>query len=116
MLIANFLKYKHWNLCWVYIIRILTPLVKLFHLDKINLTKHNKQDKNIVMMKSINKRLMKIKHEIKLKHYKERKQENDLDLKTKMPQCMENISFYRLKRTIHLVNNYWLVVNYWLGG
>jgi hypothetical protein len=25
-----------------------------------------------------------------------------------MPQCMENISFYRLKRTIHLVNNYWL--------
>jgi len=26
-------------------------------------------------MKSINKRLMKIKHEIKLKHYKEREQE-----------------------------------------
>jgi hypothetical protein len=33
-----------------------------------------------------------------------------------MPQCMENISFYRLKRTIHLVNNYWLMANYWLGG
>jgi hypothetical protein len=38
-------------------------------------------------MKSINKRLMKIKYEIKLEHYKEResKQENDLNLKTKMP-------------------------------
>jgi hypothetical protein len=29
---------------------------------------------------------MKIKHEIKLEHYKERKQENDLDMKTKMPK------------------------------
>jgi len=57
-------------------------------------------------MKSINKRLMKIKHEIKLEHYKERKQENDLDLKTKMPKCMANASFYRQKRTIHLVINY----------
>jgi hypothetical protein len=57
-------------------------------------------------MKSINKRLMKIKHEIKLEHYKERKQENDLDLKTKMPKCMENASFYRLKITIHFVINY----------
>jgi hypothetical protein len=38
-------------------------------------------------MKSINKRLMKIKHEIKLEHYKERsKQDNDLDLKTKIPK------------------------------
>jgi hypothetical protein len=55
----------------------------------------NKQDKNIVMMKSINKRLT--KHEIKLEHYKKRKQENDLDLKKKMPQCMENASFHRLK-------------------
>jgi hypothetical protein len=58
------------------------------------------------MMKSINKRLMKIKHEIKLEHYKERKQENDLDLKTKMPKYMAKASFYRLKRTIHLVINY----------
>jgi len=57
-------------------------------------------------MKSINKRLMKIKHEIKLEHYKERKQENDLDLKTKMPKCMKNASFYRLKITIHFVINY----------
>jgi hypothetical protein len=53
-------------------------------------------------MKSINKRLMKIK----LEHYKERKQENDLDMKTKMPKCMTNASFYRPKRTIHLVINY----------
>jgi hypothetical protein len=57
-------------------------------------------------MKSINKRLMKIKHEIKLEHYKERKQENDLDLKTKMLKCMENASFYKLKITIHFVINY----------
>jgi hypothetical protein len=57
-------------------------------------------------MQSINKRLMKIKHEIKLEHYKERKQENDLDLKIKMPKCMANASFYRLKITIHLVINY----------
>jgi len=59
-------------------------------------------------MKSINKRLMKIKHEIKLEHYKERKQENDLDLKTKMLKCMENASFYKLKITIHFVINYWI--------
>jgi hypothetical protein len=57
-------------------------------------------------MKSINKRLMKIKHEIKLKHYKERKQENDFDLKTKMPKCIVNASFYWLKRTIYFVSNY----------
>jgi hypothetical protein len=59
-------------------------------------------------MKSINKRLMKIKHEIKLEHYKERKQENDLDLKTKMSKFMANTSFYRQKKkkTIHLVINY----------
>jgi hypothetical protein len=49
---------------------------------------------------------MKIKHEIKLKHYKERKQENDLDLKIKMSKFMANASFYRPKRTIHLVINY----------
>ena len=29
--------------------------------------------------------------------YKERKQEHDLDLKTKMPKCMANASFYRPK-------------------
>jgi hypothetical protein len=40
---------------------------------------------------------MKIKHEIKLEHYKEREQANDLDLKIKMPKWMENISFYRKK-------------------
>jgi hypothetical protein len=51
---------------------------------------------------------MKIKHEIRLEHYKEREQANVLDLKTKMPKWMENASFYRLKRTIHLVINYWI--------
>jgi hypothetical protein len=51
-------------------------------------------------MKSINKRL------IKLEHYKERNQENDLDLKTKISKFIENTSFYRLKRTIYLVINY----------
>jgi hypothetical protein len=35
-------------------------------------------------MKSINKRL--IQHERKLERYKERKQENDLDMKTKIPK------------------------------
>jgi len=44
MLIANFLGYKHWSSCWVYIIH-LTLLVKPFHLDIINLTKHNKEEK-----------------------------------------------------------------------
>jgi hypothetical protein len=51
---------------------------------------------------------MKMKYERKLEHYKERKQENDLDLKTKMPKWMKNTSFYRPKRTIHLVINYWI--------
>jgi len=37
-----------------------------------------------------------------------REQENDLDLKTKMPKCMANASFNRPKRTIHLVINYWI--------
>jgi hypothetical protein len=52
---------------------------------------------------------MKIKHEIKLEHYKERsKQDNDLDLKTKIPKWMAIASFYRLKfRTIYLVIDYW---------
>ena len=45
----------------------------------------------------------------KLKHYKknkERKQEYDLDMKTKMPKCMANASFYRPKfGTIDLMTN-----------
>jgi hypothetical protein len=57
-------------------------------------------------MKSINKKLMKIEHEIELEYYKKRKQENDIDQKTKMSKYMANISFYRLKRTIHFVINY----------
>ena len=46
MLITNFLGYKHWSLCWVYTIYILTLLVKPFHLDIINLAKHNEKDKH----------------------------------------------------------------------
>ena len=46
MLITNFLGYKHWNSCWVYIIHILTTLVKHFHLDIINLAKHNEEEKH----------------------------------------------------------------------
>jgi len=45
----------------------------------------------------------------KLKHYKkykERKQEHDLDLNTKMLKYMANASFYRPKfRTIDLLTN-----------
>ena len=45
----------------------------------------------------------------KLKHYKnikKKKQEHDLDLKTKMPKGMANASFYRPKfRTIDLMTN-----------
>jgi hypothetical protein len=57
-------------------------------------------------IKGINKRLMKEK----LKHYKnikrEREQEHDLDLKTKMPKYMANGSFYRPKfGTIDLMTN-----------
>ena len=48
-------------------------------------------------MKSIHKRLMKIKHEIKLEYYKERKQENNY-IKTKMPKWMAHASFYRPKK------------------
>jgi len=58
-------------------------------------------------MKSINKRLI----WTKLKHYKniKREKEHDLDLKTKMPKCMENASFYRWKfRTIDLMTNCWM--------
>ena len=56
-------------------------------------------------MQSINKRLIKAT----LKHYKnirEREQEHDLDIKTKMLKCIANASFYRLKfRTIDLLTN-----------
>jgi len=68
----------------------------------------NKLDKNIVMMKSINKRLMKakLKHYIYIYREREREQEHDLDLKTKMLKCMANTSFYRLKfGTIDLMTN-----------
>jgi hypothetical protein len=41
--------------------------------------------------------------------YKEREQEQDLNLKTKMSKCMANAFFYRLKfRTIDLMTNYWV--------
>jgi len=46
MLIANFVGYKHWSPCWVYIIPILTPLVKSFHVNIINLAKHNEEEKH----------------------------------------------------------------------
>ena len=56
-------------------------------------------------MKGINKRLIKatLKH---YKKYKQREQEHDLDLKTKMPKCMANAFIYRLKfETIDLKTN-----------
>ena len=46
MLITNFIGYKHRSPYRVYIIHILTPLVKHFHLDIINLAKHNEEDKH----------------------------------------------------------------------
>jgi len=46
MLITNFLGYKHWSPYWVYIIHILTPLVKPLHLDNINLTRHYEEEKH----------------------------------------------------------------------
>jgi len=52
---------------------------------------------------------------IKLECYKERKQKNDLDLKTKMPKWMTNVFFHRLKfKTIHLVID--VVANYGFSG
>ena len=44
MLITNFIGYKYWNPCWVYIILIITPVVKLFHLDIINLARYNEEE------------------------------------------------------------------------
>jgi len=56
-------------------------------------------------MKGINKRLIKATLSI-TKKYKESEQEHDLDLKTKMPKCMANASFYRPKLgTIDLLTN-----------
>ncbi|WP_165786366.1 hypothetical protein [Methylomonas sp. Kb3] len=56
-------------------------------------------------MKGINLILMKAKHK-HYKEYKERKEEHDLDLETKMPKCMANASFYRPKLgTIDLMTN-----------
>lgn len=53
-------------------------------------------------MKCINLILMKARH----KQYKERKQEHDLNLNTKMPQYMVSASFYRPKfGTIDLLTN-----------
>jgi hypothetical protein len=45
MLIANFLGCKHLSPYRVYIIHILTPLVKPFHLDILNLAKHYEEEK-----------------------------------------------------------------------
>jgi len=45
MLIASCLGYNHWSPYWVYIILILTSLVKPFHVDIINLVKHNEEEK-----------------------------------------------------------------------
>jgi len=46
MLITNFLGYKHWSPYWVYIMLILTPSMKSFHLDIINLAKHNEEEEH----------------------------------------------------------------------
>ena len=40
MLIASCLGYNHWSPYWVYIILIVTPLVKPFHLYIMNLTEY----------------------------------------------------------------------------
>ena len=46
MLIASCLGYKYWSPYWVYIIHILTPLVKPFHLDIIYLAGHYEEEKH----------------------------------------------------------------------
>ena len=58
-------------------------------------------------MKSINKILMKGKlKNYKKKKYKEREQEQVLDLNNQAPKCIANASFYRPKiRTIDLITN-----------
>ena len=56
-------------------------------------------------MKSINKILMKAKLK-NYKKYKEREQEQVLDLNNQAPKCMVNASFYRPKfGTIDLMTN-----------
>jgi hypothetical protein len=56
-------------------------------------------------MISINKRLMRIYHEIKLEHYKKQKQEHDLNLKTKMSKCMANVSSQKtINNGIHIAS------------
>jgi hypothetical protein len=48
-----------------------------------------------------------MKQNLNITKYKKREQEQDLDLKTKMPKCMAHASFYRLKfGTIDLMTNY----------
>jgi hypothetical protein len=45
-----------------------------------------------------------MEYNLKITKYEEREQEQDLDLKTKMPKCMANASFYKPKfRTIDLM-------------
>ena len=58
-------------------------------------------------MKSINKILMKAKLKNYKKYiYKEREQEQVLDLNNQAPKCMANASFYRPKfETIDLMTN-----------
>ena len=57
-------------------------------------------------MKSINKILMKAKFKNYNKKYKEREQEQVLDLNNQDPKCMENASFYRPKfGIIDLITN-----------
>jgi hypothetical protein len=45
MLIASCLGFNHWSPYWVCIVFILTSLVKPFHVDIINLAKHNEEEK-----------------------------------------------------------------------
>ena len=109
MLIPNFLRYKHWNPCWVYIIPILTPLVKYFHLDIINLAKQHNNISIVNEMKNINKRLKKniTWNKIKtLQKYKKEIKNMILIWTTKMLKCMANTSFYKPKfETIDLMTN-----------
>ena len=57
-------------------------------------------------MKSINKILMKAKLKNYKKIYKEREQEQVLDLNIQAPKCMANASFYMLQfGTIDLMTN-----------
>jgi hypothetical protein len=47
-----------------------------------------------------------MEYNLKITKYEEREQEQDLDMKTKMPKCMANASFYKPKfRTIDLMTN-----------